>query len=307
MNNWNRKELKAKAKVSFKANYWKCVLAALLLVVFAGGASGGSFSGAASGAVNGFNAGANKAMTTPYQITEEDIQAFDDQDAADDFFNNLDEELQSDVDSIENDIQADSDDPLGALSIVALIMILFAILLVLLIIGIAVTVFFGNPFSVGLRKFFVDNANEKAKLGTIMQNFDNSYRNTVKVMFFMQLKLLGWTLLLIIPGIIKAYEYRMIPYLLADNPAMEPAEAHANSKAMMMGNKWKAFVLDLSFIGWFILSGLTLGILSLFYVNPYYYQTDANLYHALKEKQITGETPAAPELTVEPVEVDFVN
>ena len=85
------------------------------------------------------------------------------------------------------------------------------------------------------------------------------------------------------PGIIKAYEYRMIPYILAENPDIDTKEAFARSKEMMTGNKWDAFVLDLSFLGWILLSVCTCGILAIFWVNPYMYMTDAELYVALKE------------------------
>ena len=88
---------------------------------------------------------------------------------------------------------------------------------------------------------------------------------------------------------IKAYEYRMIPYLLADNPSMSQEEAFALSREMMKGQKWKTFVLDLSFIGWDILSIFTGGILSMFYVQPYKMMTNAALYEAL-----AYGTPAAP-------------
>lgn len=86
----------------------------------------------------------------------------------------------------------------------------------------------------------------------------------------------------IIPGIVKSYEYQMIPYLLADNPQMTKEEAFAESKRMMQGQKWNAFVLDLSFIGWDILSGMTMGILGIFYVQPYKDGTHAALYEALR-------------------------
>ena len=86
----------------------------------------------------------------------------------------------------------------------------------------------------------------------------------------------------LIPGIIKSYEYRMIPYILGETPNIPKEEAFALSRAMMTGNKWKAFVLDLSFLGWYILSGLTFGILGIFYVNPYVEQTSAALYQKLK-------------------------
>ena len=74
----------------------------------------------------------------------------------------------------------------------------------------------------------------------------------------------------------------MIPYLLADNPQMTKEEAFAESKRMMQGQKWNAFVLDLSFIGWDILSGMTMGILGIFYVQPYKDGTHAALYEALR-------------------------
>ena len=70
-----------------------------------------------------------------------------------------------------------------------------------------------------------------------------------------------WTLLLIVPGIIKSYEYRMVPYILAENPGMNRKEAFAISKRMMTGKKWATFVLDLSFFGWIFLSIFTCGIL----------------------------------------------
>ena len=77
----------------------------------------------------------------------------------------------------------------------------------------------------------------------------------------------------------------LIPYLLADNPQMDREEAFAKSKEMMDGNKWKAFVLDLSFFGWGLLSACTCGILYIFYVGPYIHLTKAELYHALKAEQ----------------------
>ena len=118
--------------------------------------------------------------------------------------------------------------------------------------------------------------------------FSNGYMNVVKTMFLRGLFTFLWTLLFIIPGIIKGYEYRMIPYILAENPGIDSREAFAVSKQMMDGNKWAAFVLDLSFLGWQILSVFTCGILSVFYVNPYVYMTNAELYVALKEITFGG-------------------
>lgn len=103
------------------------------------------------------------------------------------------------------------------------------------------------------------------------------------IMFLRNLFIFLWTLLLVVPGIIKHYEYLMVPYILAENPGMRREEAFLISKKMMMGQKWDTFVLDLSFIGWRILEGLTFGILGIFYVEPYIQSTFAELYTVNKE------------------------
>lgn len=102
-------------------------------------------------------------------------------------------------------------------------------------------------------------------------------------MFLMNLYTALWSVLFIIPGIVKSYEYRMIPYLLAEKPEMDKTEAFKTSKSMMDGNKWNAFVLDLSFILWDILGIITLGLVEVFWVGPYKLLTGAALYDALKE------------------------
>ena len=81
----------------------------------------------------------------------------------------------------------------------------------------------------------------------------------------------------------------MIPYLLADHPEMSREEAFARSKELMKGQKWNAFVLDLSFLGWEILSALTLMILGIFYVAPYRNMTNAALYEKLEYGSIAIE------------------
>ena len=91
-----------------------------------------------------------------------------------------------------------------------------------------------------------------------------------------------WSLLLIIPGIIKKYSYSMAFYILADNPELTAREALSKSKEMMNGHKWDLFVLQLSFIGWYLLSGITLGIAAI-YVVPYVSSTTANFYNSIKE------------------------
>ena len=163
-----------------------------------------------------------------------------------------------------------------------LIAILIAVLIAMLI-GIALSIFVFNPLLVGCRRFFALNSLTKAEIKEVGFVFKSgSYGNVVKTMFLKNLFIFLWSLLFIIPGIIKSYEYYMIDYLLTENPGMDYKEAFERSKQMMDGNKFDTFILELSFIGWALLSVLTCGILALFYVNPYIYQTYAELFHSLR-------------------------
>lgn len=97
-----------------------------------------------------------------------------------------------------------------------------------------------------------------------------------------------WTLLLVIPGIVKSYSYALTPYIVNDM-VESGKEIHATtgineSRKLMVGHKWQLFVLDLSFIGWFILGGLTLGI-GFIWVIPYLQTTRANFYRSLAGDQ----------------------
>lgn len=90
-----------------------------------------------------------------------------------------------------------------------------------------------------------------------------------------------WTLLFYIPGIVKSYSYAMTPYILIDKPELSAKEAIDESRMMMNGHKMELFLLDLSFIGWILLSMLTCGILFL-YVAPYMQAARAEFYRTLK-------------------------
>ena len=99
-----------------------------------------------------------------------------------------------------------------------------------------------------------------------------------------------WSLLFIIPGIIAGYRYRFALYNLCENPEMGVMEALNMSKAQTRGHKWELFVLDLSFLGWIILCGLTLGILSI-WIMPYIQQTDIGYFQAIKQMSGVGCQP----------------
>ena len=108
-----------------------------------------------------------------------------------------------------------------------------------------------------------------------------SNKNVWLMMILKTVYILLWTLLLIIPGIIKTYSYAMSEYIMHDNPEVSADEAIRQSMKMMKGKKMKLFLLDLSFIGWIILSLLTLG-LGFFILAPYIYTARTKFYLDLK-------------------------
>ena len=153
-----------------------------------------------------------------------------------------------------------------------------------MIFGLVIKALVFNPLQVGCQKFFIVNRfQERADLSNIAFGFKSNWKNLAKTMFLKDIFLIGWTLLFIIPGIIKGYSYRLVPYILAENPDMDSIEAITLSRQMMNGQKMKAFLYDLSFIGWIILSCFTCFILYIFYVGPYKVCSDAELYTAIKE------------------------
>ena len=150
--------------------------------------------------------------------------------------------------------------------------------------GILIKVLLLNPLAVGGYKFFLKNTREKAEISEFGYAFkEGRWANTVKVMLVNDIYIFLWTLLFIIPGIIKSYSYRMVPYILIENPDIAPNEAIARSRDMMHGHKGATFVLDLSFIGWVLLGVISLGIAIILYESPYYYSTHAEQYRTMTE------------------------
>lgn len=225
---WNRRELKARGKAAFKANYWNCVLVALILTALIGG-------GAAAGRDRAQNASGETSLV---------------------------EELR----------QA----PVQVLGVIG------GALIGVSAIASAVKFLVFNPLEVGCKRFFLVNSDTPAELNELGYGFQNGYGNMVVSMFLRDLFTFLWALLFIIPGIVKSYSYAMVPYILAENPDLSGTEAIRISQQMMKGHKWRAFVLDLSFIGWYVLAVLTAGIAEVLWVAPYVGATDAELYKAIR-------------------------
>lgn len=160
------------------------------------------------------------------------------------------------------------------------VMILLAI--VSMVFSLLISFFVTNVISVGGCRFFVETSQGRPNISDVFFGFSGShYMKIVRTMFLETVFLFLW-MFTIVGFFIKMYEYAMIPYILAQDPDIEWRDAFKLSKRMMYGNKWKMFVLGLSFMGWLILSGFTFGILAIFYVYPYMYATYAELYNVLK-------------------------
>lgn len=152
--------------------------------------------------------------------------------------------------------------------------------ILILLFSFLISIFVINPLEVGTKRFFLKSLTEDAEIKEVV-SFSNGYMNIVKILFIRNLKIFLWTLLFIIPGIIKAYEYLMIPYLLAENPNLSQKEVFAISKQMMDKQKFETFFLEMSFVGWWVLTALSLGGVGIFYANPYERLTYAALYDTL--------------------------
>lgn len=284
---WKRSDLKRNAKTALKANYLKCMLAGIILLFAAGSQS---FGGSSTSTVQ-------DASDAYYQSLElmnsGAISGFSDTDS----FNSAGELTPEGYAAIYQQAQNIAQDPtlrilrrfvLGPMQVIwdsisdllggsgSILMFLLGVLIL-------------SPLEVGGYKFFVENERHK-ETQTTLSHFtcafkDRNYMNVVLNLLCRDIFITLWSLLLVVPGIIKSYEYRMVPYILADHPEMKRKEVFQKSKEMMYGQKWNAFILDWSFFFWDYLSILTFGLAGIFFVYPYKHATNAELYLQLKNEQ----------------------
>ncbi|MPM19057.1 hypothetical protein SDC9_65475 [bioreactor metagenome] len=166
----------------------------------------------------------------------------------------------------------------------------YMIFLVVVTLLLVFRILVGYSLEVGSRRYFVKLSQYKNTKGCYGFSFDSmNYKGIISTMFLMNVYNILWTLLFVIPGIIKAYSYRMVPYILGDNPNIGANEAITLSRKMMDGNKFEAFVLDISFLGWYLLGLLAL-VIGMLFVNPYYDATCAQLYVALRKISLDNGT-----------------
>jgi uncharacterized membrane protein len=169
--------------------------------------------------------------------------------------------------------------------------------LIAFVIGICFSLLVTNVVKVGCNRYFLENREHKTDVSQLFYGFKQGrYGSNVWVMFLHDLYIFGWSLLLIVPGIIKTYQYALVPYILAENEDLDKDRIFKMSKEMMDGHKMELFVLELSFIGWALLGTLSLGMVGIFWTNPYMNATMAEFYSAVKAESLQNGTVLPHEL-----------
>ena len=276
---WIRSELKERGKISFKRFYWKSVLVCFICLLLNGGIG--------SGVSNRISDTYTSTINNNYEDDYTDWEYYDEDEYVDEYYydEEIDQEFNNALESFESIFMG------------GFFVLFIGIIIVAALIGFVIKLLIVYPIEIGKNNFFMGIREEEKTLDSLIFVYKSGQlKNTIITMFMKGLFQTLWTLLFIIPGIIKAYEYRMIPYILSENPEISRKRAFEISKQMMKGNKWNTFVLDLSFLGWQILSGLTIGILGIFYVNPYVQGTNAELYAYLREDALKNGYVSSDEL-----------
>ena len=251
---WTRAELKQRAKDVLRGSYWKALLVSFVIATVTGGSTGG----------NGTRVNNNsyKNVKTWYHNgnVRGGISGFGDNFH---YYNSSDTNI---------------------LSMIAIIT--GGIFLMIVIVAMIIRICVGYTLEVGGRRYFIRASQGDVNMGYLGHGFkDGRYLDIMKAMIWRDFFNFLWYLLLIIPGIIKSYAYSMVPYILADNPNIGYKRALELSQQMTDGEKWDMWVLDLSFIGWYLLGALAFGIGGVF-VLPYDHATHAELYLVLRHKAI---------------------
>ena len=296
---WKRKNLKDKAKKTVKNNYWTAVVLCFVITILTG-EYGNSITGIWQ---SGDSVLPDYVITQNQYLIENEIskdniaEIQEKQERIEEITENLTENQLKMVNTITSNLNSLTKSQKyiykiwDAIELFIMNQNLLGIAYVLIaIIAILYIILLAEPLLVAERRYFIiASEKENTKMGVMKEIFKRkNWSNVAVIMFFKSFYNFLWYLT-IIGGIIKTYEYRMIPYLLAENPDMNKKEAFARSKQMMKGNKWKTFILDLSFILWEILSTVTFGLLDILYVNPYKIATSVELYKSLKENNNVEE------------------
>lgn len=177
-----------------------------------------------------------------------------------------------------------------------IVIVCFIAMIIATLLGYLVNIFAHEHIRVGEKKAYIELRNGNMNLDHILRGFTANYLNVVKAAAIKWLYITVGNILFVIPGIIFSFRYMMVPYILAENPNISPSRALEISSILMKGNKFNAFVMRLSFIGWYLL-GTILCCAGIRFVDPYYTMTETELYCDLRDKAIENGLISAAELS----------
>ena len=140
-----------------------------------------------------------------------------------------------------------------------------------------------GPLQYGMAYIFLKQArdHQPMQLGDMFRGFQDDFGGTFLIGLMAGIFTFLWSLLLVVPGIVKSYAYSMAYYIKLDHPDYNWKSCLDESQRMMRGHKWEKFVLDLSFLGWMIVGSLCLGVGTL-WVTPYMTATEAQFYEYVR-------------------------
>lgn len=165
------------------------------------------------------------------------------------------------------------------------------------LVSIAVSLLVVNIITMGTMTWFHRAIKtEGLKMEEMFWPFKEDYGGNVLMMFLISLYTALWSMLFVVPGIVKGYSYSLAMYIKSENPNIPASKAIELSTRMTNGHKMDLFVLDMSFIGWAILSAFTLNILGILYVIPYQYAAKAFAYEEIKEEALANQIVSEAEL-----------
>lgn len=236
---WTFGELKERAKIAFRANYWKCVLVSMVYFIVSGGF---------------FHAMGRKGGAVGYA---DRVGIFISPDETIRFL-------------------------FGLIFASIMTMVLF---LIVTFFALLFKSFVTDTFQIGAAGFYISNRIGSGDIKDVLSGFASEhYLKNVRINFEKNLSIILWSLLFVIPGVIKALELSMVPYILAEQPHLSKDEVFQLSRDMTDGNKMKILLFQLSFFLWFLLASVTFGVVHVFWVAPYVDASNAELY-----KQLAGE------------------
>ena len=294
---WKRKVMKKKARISMKQNYWRMISVCFLAAMLAGAyPSSTTFLGSQA-----LIPSIERRVSAPFasedtnsEVITEIVRRL--------FHGTFISDFMASPASFLADVLVD----LGSTSTSAFFSLLRAvnnflteswdISTFLLILGVIVSLlyhfFISNMLLEGERRYFLEaHSYRQAPISKIFFLYKlRCIAGPAWILFCRTVFQLLWGLT-IVGGVIKYYEYRMIPFILAENPKISRRDAFFLSRQLMQHSKWKLFKMHVSFIGWKLLSLLTFGILDLVFVNPYMSASEAELYLTLRRNYVLSRSP----------------